>query len=68
MDTRKTRDLPAGWNASGSGSSGGVGRVSPVRASLTPLWAAAVTMAKTYGVNRTARTTAARLLLAQGAG
>ena len=56
MDTRKTHDLPAGWNASGGGSNDWRRtRKAPSRIPDS-LWAAAVTMAKTYGVNRTART------------
>ena len=56
MDTRKTRELPAGLERLRK-------RLERWRQTRKPrsripdsLWAAAVTVAKTYGVNRTART------------
>ena len=55
MSTSKTRDLPAGWRAFGGDSSVGVGRISVRSRIPDSLWAAAVKMAGTYGIRRTAR-------------
>ena len=49
MDTTKDTRLPAGWNAFGGGSNIGVRTRKPPSRIPDSLWAAAVTMAKTYG-------------------
>ena len=55
MDTRKTRDLPAGWRHLRRRFERWR-RTRKARSHIPePLWASAVTMARTYGLNRTAK-------------